>query len=109
MRQWQWNLAGTLLSVAGASFGILGSLMMAHGYHPHSLRGYVLSLPYLAYLFVRHGTPRVRSCLARQQRFAQLNPENRALSLAGLCLVFFGFVLQLLGTLCSYAGTLAAP
>ncbi len=47
----------------------------------------------------------MRGYLGTAEKLARINPEDRALSLAGLCLIFFGFVLQLAGTILSYIGS----
>jgi hypothetical protein len=100
------NLIGFISSAAGAVIGIAGSLMMANAYHPFSFLGFLRTLPDIAWRFLFGGGARAREYLNRTQRLAQINPEDRTLSLGGLCLIFGGFVLQLLGTILSYIGSI---
>jgi hypothetical protein len=102
------NVLGVIASVSGALIGIAGSLMMANAYHPFSFFGFLRTLPDVAWRFVIGGSSRAKEYLSRTQRLAQVNAEDRTLSLAGLCLIFGGFVLQLVGTILSYVGSIAS-
>lgn len=102
------NVLGFIASVSGALIGIAGSLMMANAYHPFSFFGFLRTLPDIALRFAIGGRSRAQEYLSRTQRLAQVNPEDRTLSLAGLCFIFGGFLFQLLGTILSYIGSIAS-
>ena len=100
------NFLGFLASAVGQFVGIVGTLLMANAYHPFSLPNFLFrTTPAAGWRFIRGGSKRVRGYLGTAEKLARINPEDRALSLAGLCLIFFGFVLQLAGTILSYIGS----
>lgn len=101
------NFAAFVTSVLGAVVGIFGSLMMANAYHPFSFLDFLRALPEIAWKYLTGGSSSAKEYLSRTQRLAQVNPEDRTLSLAGLCLIFGGFFLQLVGTILSYLNSVS--
>jgi hypothetical protein len=92
------NFVGFLASSTGQFVGILGTLLMANAYHPFAVWHFLSrSAPAAGWRFLRGGSGAVRKYLSTAVKLAEINPEDRPLSLAGLCLIFFGFVLQFFG------------
>ena len=93
---------GFLLSIAGATLGIVGALMMARSYHPFSLRGFAKRGFRILWKLVHEGRDTVVRSAEITSRLGAINNENRGYSLLGLYLVFLGFCLQLLGATVSF-------
>jgi hypothetical protein len=95
-----WNLVSFILSAVGALAGVLGALVMANGYYPGNVRSFLSSLPALLFSQQRREIA---------QKLASANPEDRKMTMGGICLIFVGFLLQLAGTFCAFMGTMADP
>jgi hypothetical protein len=98
-----WNTAALICSVGGSCLGMCGTMMMAHAYHANTLTGYVILLFHLPFIAMR-GWSAVRDFWNEQARGGRADYENRAYSLSGLALIFRGFLLQVLGSVCSFMG-----
>jgi hypothetical protein len=100
-----WNLAAVVLSVSGAALGMCGTLMMAHAYHANGIVGFVMTVISLPRIFYKGGPAGTRDFWAQQASRGSPAQEDRGYSIAGLTLIFLGFFLQVLGSICSYAAT----
>lgn len=100
-----WNLAAVGLSVIGASLGMCGTLMMAHAYHANGILGFVITIIHLPRIFLIGRSEGVKDFWKQQALGGSPAHEDRGYSIAGLTFIFFGFFLQVLGTICSYLGT----
>ena len=97
---------GFILSIAGATLGIVGALMMARSYHPFSLLGFAKRGIRIIWKLVRKGRDQVIRDTEILSMLGAINDEKRSYSLLGLYLVFLGFCLQLLGTTVSFIASL---
>lgn len=94
---------GLALSILGAILGIVGSLLMAHAYHLNkAIWGIAKNSLSVGWAFLIGGLSKARKHVELDARFAQLNPEDRAVSLAGVYLLFWSFCFQLVGAILSY-------
>ena len=98
---------GFLLSIAGATLGIVGVLMMARSYHPFSLPDFAKRAFRIAWKLFREGRDAVVRSAEIESRLGALNDEQRGYSLLGLYLVFLGFCLQLLGATVSFSASVS--
>ena len=98
---------GFLLSIAGATLGIVGVLMMARSYHPFSLAGFAKQGLRIVWKMVRQGPDAVVRSAEIAARLGELNDERRGYSLLGLYFVFLGFCLQMLGATVSFIASLS--
>jgi hypothetical protein len=95
------NLFILVLTVIAAFVGVAGTLMMANGYYPGGVLSFFASLPELLVgVFRRQHTKRLEIA----QKLA--DKEDRTMTLMGLCLVFLGFLLQLIAATLAFLGTL---
>lgn len=101
-----WNTFSLIAAALGAVVGVLGTLMVANAYYPGGVWDFLRSLPSFLGLALTFRRKRMHRRLEIAQRFAGVNHEDRALSLMGICLVFLGFAIQLVGAVCAFLGTL---
>src|SRR5579872_1504457 len=104
-----WNTLSLIAAALGAVVGVLGTLMVANAYYPGGVWDFLRSLPsflFLAFTFQRN---RVHRRLQIAQSFGSVNHADRALSFMGICLVFLGFLIQLLGAVSLFQALWAVP
>ncbi len=97
-----WDVAALVFAVSGAIISMTGTLMMAHAYHANGIRGYLTTLKDVAIQLFAHGFSFALNYWKVQAALGKMNEERRPYSLAGLSLIFLGFLLQCLGSVCSY-------
>ncbi len=94
-----WNLVGLVLTGVGALVGLIGTLMIANGYYPGTIGSFLISLPGMLFDAILFR----RKPFEIAQRFGR---EDRTLTLMGVLVIFVGFLLQLVGAICAFTGTL---
>ena len=99
------EVLGFLLSIAGATLGFLGALMMARSYHPFSWSDFARQGIRILWKLFRQDRATVVRSVEIASKLGAVNDENRGYSLLGLYLVFLGFCLQLLGAVVSFIAT----
>lgn len=76
---------------------------MAHSYHlDKAISGIAKNSLSVAWVFLTGGLNKARDHVKLDARFAQLNPEDRAVSLVGVYLIFWSFCFQLVGAILSH-------
>ena len=93
------QLGAPLFSLVGVVLGVLGTYWITRWYHPFRFFGFVRSLSSLIYLVATGSLARASALLGAATKLGSTNVEDRAKSLAGIALVFFGFAFQALGAL----------
>jgi hypothetical protein len=102
------NVLGYVISALGAVMGIVGSLFMANAYHRFPFKDLLLTFWDVLVKLLK-GRSAAMGYVEMISRTSQGKPENRTLSLIGLCMVFGGFLLQLVGSTVSFAASFLPP
>ena len=102
------NILGYAISALGAVLGIIGSLFMANAYHRFPFKDLLLTFWDVAAKLLQ-GRAAAMAYVEKISHTSLGKPENRTLSLIGLCMVFGGFLLQLVGSTVSFAASLLTP
>src|SRR5216684_517088 len=92
-------LAAAILTLLGVIVGVYGTFLMTMQYHPFDRRGWGVAKNFLR-VMVRLGTFRWKSAkvlITKAARFGEVNDEDRALSLTGIYVLSFSFLLQVAG------------
>lgn len=94
------QIAGPAFTLAGVGFGIWGTYLLVRSYHAGSSltlwkRGVKILMDELSGRR-KHAAEQVTVVA----HLAQVNREDRGVTLLGYLLIFFGFILQGIGTVC---------
>ena len=94
-----WNVLALVLGGLGACVALVGTLMIANGYYPSTIRDFLLALPGLLW----HAVSGQRTRFEIAQKLAH---EDRALTLMGVLVMFIGFLFQIVAAICAFIGTI---
>ncbi len=90
------SVGAPALTVFGVVMAALGTLMICKPYHPFSTFALIRHLLGVLWSF-RHGLGEALRLVRITSSLGTINEEDRAKSLVGVYLVFFGFFLQMFG------------
>jgi hypothetical protein len=102
------NVIGFIVSGIGSSLGMIGIFKQTNAYYPFKPAQFIEHIYRIVRKYVREGTPGARAQVDTAAKLAERKGEDRGLSLIGLYFVFFGFLLQFLGSFLLLLGTLLA-
>jgi hypothetical protein len=101
-------LAAAILTLLGVLTGVYGTYLMTMAYHPFDSTGWGVTRNFIRVMW-RLATLRWKSAKALIQKaafYGEMNKEDRALSLAGLYVLSFSFLLQTVGASLAIADVL---
>ena len=93
-------IGGPSITLLGVIVGVMGTLMICKPYHPFSYLAFVRHLLGVIWAF-RRGAEEATRLIRIASQLGAVNEEDRANSLMGVYVVFFGFVLQAIGAVLS--------
>ena len=100
------QLLAPLATLAGLVLGVWGTYLLTHLYHPFSSMGFSASIWRVTCLLARFNVGQIIREAKVAAKLASVDEEDRARALAGVYLIFLGFVLQAGGTLLWLADTM---
>jgi hypothetical protein len=94
------QVLGPVTTLVGVLLSVWGTYLLTRWYHPFGFLDFIKSVFQVTALFIARRRRRAIDVTRAAARFGDLNEENRAESLIGLCFIFVGFVLQAVGAVC---------
>jgi hypothetical protein len=101
-------LAAAILTLLGVLTGVYGTYLMTTAYHPFDSAGWGVTKNFIRVMW-RFATLRWKAAKTLIQKaafYGEMNKEDRALSLAGIYMLSFSFLLQTIGAAFAIADAL---
>jgi len=91
------HFSGPVLTLAGVVLGMWGTLLMCRPYHPFSTWKVVGHVLHVVSLLLRGDATGAQQTIANASDFSKINDENRRMTLAGVYVLVFSFLIQSVG------------
>jgi len=103
------HFSGPVLTLVGVVLGMWGTLLMCRPYHPFSTWKVVGHVFHVVSLLLRGNTTAAQQTIANASDFSKVNDENRRLTLAGVYVLVFSFLIQTIGAVLICIDLIAHP
>jgi len=94
------QILGPAVTLAGVLLSIWGTFLLTRWYHPFDFRNFVKAAVHVTLLYIRGRSKEANEYIEAATKIGHLNEERRARSMAGLLVIFAGFLLQAIGAVC---------
>ena len=92
-------LAAAILALLGVVTGVFGTYLMTMAYHPFDTRGLGVAKNFIRVMikFATFQWQSAKLLITKAAFFGEMNEEDRALSLTGIYVLSFSFLVQAVG------------
>jgi len=91
------HFSGPILTLIGVVLAMWGTLLMCRPYHPFSTWKVIGHVFHVVSLLLRGNPGGAQQTIANASDFSKINDENRRLTLAGVYVLVFSFLIQSIG------------